>query len=302
MKSKYFAVLMFAAATAGCAAPAMDNPEEDAVQSSSDFLTLAECATQRDKCFQNNPFFGFFTCPVQYTQCVATASNGLPAQVTSAIRDAAACARENTECLEAAETADDALACGVENAECIAAIVDANLPQVVTDTAQCVEAAGHCIRASETVQDLDDCAEGLEQCALDVVVEVLPPAVGEVVSDVGMCVNELDACIEDATSPAQLAACQQTDIRCVADSLGVDLPDVPVAEAIQCAETAATCTLEARSIDDVQDCAADLVACNARLNDPEATLTCEQKWTQCLLRNPFAFFQCAAELNLCRAN
>ena len=60
---------------------------------SAEKLTTSQCATQRDTCLKNNPLFGILVCPLQYTQCVATASNGLPAQVNSAISDAAACTK-----------------------------------------------------------------------------------------------------------------------------------------------------------------------------------------------------------------
>jgi hypothetical protein len=309
MKANHFAVLMFAVAAAtGCAAaPVPDHEEatldESSLQATISELTLAECATQRDTCLRNNPFFGFFTCPLQYTQCVATASNGLPAQVTNAISDAAACTRQQASCLGNAETAAERLACTQQQARCVADIVDANLPQVVDDTLECVEGAITCIRASESAGDLAGCAETLEDCAVDVVVDVLPPEVGMVVEDIAACNNTLANCIDAAETPAALAACNQAQIRCVASSLGVTLPPVPVAEALQCAEDAAECTLDARSAADVRACAADLVECNQSLvNGPNSPQTCEQKWTECLVRNPFNFVQCAIDLTTCRAN
>jgi len=303
MKSHHIAVLAFAAAVSGCAATAVPDHEQLEVQSATEALTLQECATQRDTCFQNNPFFGFFTCPLQYTQCAATASNGLPAQVSNAISDAAACARANTACLRNAENPGEVLECGVENAECVAEIVDANLPQVVTGTVECVDGAIDCIQASESVSDLAGCADTLEDCAVDVVVDALPPEVATAVEAVAACNAALASCIDDATTPAGLAACEQTQIRCVASSLGVTLPQVPVAEALQCAEDAAVCTLESRSVADVRACAADLVECNQSVvNGPNRPQTCDQKWTECLVRNPFGFFLCAAEYQTCTAN
>ena len=306
MKAIQIAVLMIVAAATGCAAaPVQDETallEEGEVQSVEQAVTLQECATQRDTCFRNNPFFGFFTCPLQYTQCAATASNGLPAQVASAINDAQACARQNVTCLNSSESAADRLECAEQNAACVAEIIDANLPQVVTGTVECVDGAITCIRASESVSDLAGCAETLEDCAVDVVVDVLPPEVGAVVEDVAACNAALGTCIGAATSPAGLAACNQTQVRCVADALGVTLPQIPVAEALQCAEDAAECTLDARSAADVRAGAADLVECNQSLvNGPNQPQTCEQKWTECLVRNPFNFFQCAVDLTSCRS-
>jgi hypothetical protein len=303
MKLHYLAVLAFAAAVSGCAASPVLDHEELEVQSAVEALTLAECAAQRDTCFQNNPFFGFFTCPLQYTQCAATASNGLPAQVSNAIADAAACARANTACLRNAENSGEVLECGVANAECVAEIVDANLPPVVTGTVECVDGAVDCIQASETLSDLAGCAETLEDCAVDVVTDALPPEVVTAIEDIGECNSALASCVDAATSPAALAACNQTQIRCVAGSLGVTLPEVPVAEALQCAEDAAECTLDARSPADVRACAADLVECNQSVvNGPDRPQTCEQKWTECLVRNPFNFFQCAADYDTCVAD
>src|SRR5882672_3421410 len=146
MKAKYISVLIISA-VAGCAAGGPtgatgETSEEGPVkQSAPQALTLAECATQRDTCFLNNPFFGLFTCPVQYAQCQTTASNGIPAAVTSAISDTAACARTEASCLNAAKNAASRLQCTQKAADCVAAVVDARLPPVVTGTAMCIDNA-----------------------------------------------------------------------------------------------------------------------------------------------------------------
>jgi hypothetical protein len=51
------------------------------------------------------PLFGIFTCPAQYTQCVATATNGIPAQVAAAISDARDCRTQAVTCRANATTA-----------------------------------------------------------------------------------------------------------------------------------------------------------------------------------------------------
>ena len=301
MNIKDVTALVFAAvATAGCAAAPVQ--DKASVEGSAEALTVQECATQRDTCIARNPLFGFFTCPVQYTQCVATASNGIPAEVTSAITDAQACASAQAKCLRNANTAAKILACNTTEAQCVADIVDARLPPVVSGTVDCVQDAVACVRASETVNDVAGCGDTLEDCAVDQVVSTLPPEVGQAVTDTRACLDALDDCNIEASTPAQLTACAQTEIRCVATALGVTLPNVPVAEAVQCAEDAANCTSKARSVPDVRACAADLVECNQSIANGPAPLTCQQKWTQCLVANPFNFFQCAAELAACQDN
>src|SRR5258706_11990290 len=123
MKTKVVTLILLAACVAGCAA----SVEHDApVATSADALTVQECATRRDTCFRQNPLFGLFTCPGQYAQCLATASNGIPAQVTSAITDTVACADAARACRVAA-TPSQLPQCTADEAACIAAIVDARL-------------------------------------------------------------------------------------------------------------------------------------------------------------------------------
>src|ERR1700689_1575790 len=88
----------------GCAASVDGQGSSEQTASSSETLTVAQCASQRTTCVANNPLFGLFTCPLQYNQCVATASNGLPAQVNSAIADAAACTKTALACTNDATT------------------------------------------------------------------------------------------------------------------------------------------------------------------------------------------------------
>jgi hypothetical protein len=297
MNHKLLVALLMAAAAAGCAAPVQD---ETSVHSASAALTAQECAAQRDSCFAENPLFGLFTCPLQYAQCAATASNGIPAQVTSAIRDTATCTRAQASCLADASKPSEVLACTETEAQCVAAIVDAQLPKVVTGTAQCVDDAVGCIRTSETASDLAGCADTLEACGLEQAVSALPPEVAEVVDDVGQCAAALRSCTVEAANPVQLTACSQAEIRCVAHSLGVTLPQELAAEALQCGDAAASCTLDARSVAAVRECAADLTECTSSVANPDAPLSCEQRWTPCLVRTSFDFLQCSVELINCR--
>ncbi|MDB4971695.1 MAG: hypothetical protein JWN48_36 [Myxococcaceae bacterium] len=289
----------------GCAAPGEDNApaESDSVQQQTQDLTLSECAAQRDTCFSKNPLFGVFTCPAQYTQCSATASNGLPAEVSSAIADAADCTSAALKCVNGANSVTKTAVCTENEAQCVAAIVDVDLPNVVEGTAACVDASVSCINKARSVSDLANCATSLSGCAVEQVQAVIPAEVGQVVGEVNTCRTELDGCIAAAANATALAACSEDSAVCVADTLHVTLPNVPVSKVVDCAETAATCALHVSSVRDVSACATALSSCagnvvgSVELPKP---LTCEQKWTACMASNPLNFFKCSSALNSCQ--
>lgn len=299
MKATFIGTLIIVA-LAGCAASAPPESSDEGAavaESAPQALTLAECAAQRDKCYAQNPLFGLLTCPLQYTQCTVTASNGIPAAVTSAINDTAACARTAATCLGKATNAAGALQCRQAEADCVAAVVDARLPPVVTGTAQCIDDAVSCVRASETTNDVAGCAGDLQNCAVDQAVSALPPAVGTAITDINACTNQLRVCTNEAGSASDLETCREEDVSCVGNALGVPIPQAPIADALRCAEAAADCTLDASSAAELGACADDLRKCNGDIAKQE--LTCAQKWTQCLAQNPFAFLPCAAALATC---
>jgi len=303
MRQSTIATLALAVSSlVGCAAPVEDEAPQEV--SGQEFkLTLAECGAQQDECFRKNPLFGLFTCPAQYAQCTATASNGLPAEVSSAVADAAACTSKAVRCRAAAGSPAALLACTTDEAECVAEIVGVDLPDVVEGTAECVEGAVSCIDDARRATDLAGCAESLAGCAVDQVKEVLPPEVGEAIDAVSACQVALETCISRAETATALAECSEDGAGCVASGLGVTLPDVPVSEVVACTEKATSCTLDASSIREVRECATGLSACAADIVgsvDVPAELTCEQKWTACLTKNPFNFLQCGADLNSCR--
>jgi len=299
LSNPYAYALAFAATTGACAAPPQ---AEDSIAESTAALTADECASQRDACFKANPILGLLTCPAQYAQCTRTASDGLPAQVSSAITDAEECIKEARSCVLEASGATGAARCAADEAQCVAAIVGAHLPKVVEGTAACVDSTVECIRSSEVVSDLAGCAGTLESCAVEQIQAVLPPEVVKVVSDVTSCTTALNGCIAEATRPSALTACTETEAKCIAQSLGVTLPDVPVAKVVDCAQTAAECTLDASSASDVTACARGLTSCAAAAvgvgGDPKPQ-TCEQKFTTCMGRNPLNFLKCGAELSGC---
>jgi hypothetical protein len=305
MRQSAIATLALAASSfaIGCAAPEADEAPSEELSSQAQELTLDECAKQRDTCFSKNPLFGLFTCPAQYTQCTATASNGIPAEVASAVSDAAGCTKAGIDCLADASNAAETLACTTTEAECVADIVGVDLPDVVEGTAQCTGNAVDCIDAAKRVSDLGKCAEALAGCAVDQVQAVLPPEVGEVISDVSQCQVKLETCIAGAETATALASCSEEGAKCVAAGLDVTLPDVPVSEVVSCTEKATSCTLDASSIREITACASALSSCAADVVgsvDVPEQLSCEQQWTACLAKNPLNFFQCGAGLSSCR--
>ncbi|HKP64545.1 MAG TPA: hypothetical protein VJV78_47740 [Polyangiales bacterium] len=297
MNLKPFSILMLAAVAAGCSAA--NEPERSAVQGSSNALTLEECADQRDECLGRNQPLGLLLCPLQYNQCVLTASNGIPAEVATAVGDTAMCAQTALRCRGSAEGATDVLKCTQTEADCIADVIGANLPPIVTGTAACIDDAASCVGDAESVADVTACRRKLEACARDEAISALPPEVSDAIKKINACISTLNTCTGDASSPGELAGCAQDEAECVAKGLGV-IPPPRVDAAVDCAEAAVNCTLDASDPAALRACAATLVSCNARIGNPDAPLTCEQQWTECLVKDPFNFVQCGAKLNTCR--
>jgi hypothetical protein len=285
----------------GCATTVERQGSPEKTAASTQSVTLADCASQRDSCFANDPLFGLFICPAQYNQCTLTASNGLPAQVNQAISDAAACSSADRECLSAASTPTQVAACARTEAQCVASIVQVHLPTVVSGTATCVDDAIKCINSSEMVSDLTTCANNLQSCAVTQVQSVVPPEVGKAIGSISSCQTTLNSCISAASTPADITACSQADANCVANGLGVTLPDVSISGVVKCAQTAADCTLDATTVSAVTACANTLTSCTTEAVGSSAPppMTCAQKWTGCIAQNPLNFATCDAQLLTC---
>jgi hypothetical protein len=287
----------------GCAAPDQEpSQSDDLTAGAQQDLTVSECGTQRDACFRKNPLFGLFTCPAQYTQCVATASNGIPGEVTAAIADAADCTSTYTQCV--AKNPGGVAGCTAAQADCVATIVGVELPAVVDGTAGCVDDAVSCIDGSKRVSDLTNCAKDLSSCAVEQAASLVPPEVGEVIDGANQCRLDLNACVAAAETPVAIAQCTEDSATCVAQTLHVTLPNVPLDEVGDCADSATQCALDARKLSDITTCATNLTACAGKvIGDTTGVpkpLTCEQKWTACVAKNPFGFFSCGADLASCK--
>jgi hypothetical protein len=286
---------------AGCAANVDGQGGTEQEGTSAQALTVTQCASQRTACFANNPLFGLFTCPAQYAKCALTASNGLPAQINQAVSDAAACNTADLECTNAATTAPELVACTTTEAECVGAILQVTLPTIVTGTATCVENSIKCVNAAEVVSDLTTCANNLASCAVAQAETVVPEQVGVVIGDVNTCNTTLNSCIAAAATPVDLTTCSVTGATCVASALGVTLPS-EIEGVIQCTQTAASCALQSTDPENVAYCANTLASCAAAAvgaNSNPPLLTCAQKWTACIAKNPFNFLACDHQLATC---
>lgn len=289
------------AVLSGCTQVTTTEPE---VGVSTEALTLAECGKQRDACIAKNGLFGLLTCNAQYTTCSATASNGVPAQVTEAAAAAAECTTNLDDCVLAATKPSELAACAEEQAACVADIVnvtlpalDLSLPPVVSGAGDCADAGIDCIQAAKAVTDLTACGETLADCAADVV------ETGTAIDDVVECGLSLDDCVAAATTPTALAKCGEEQALCVTTALEVPLPNVPVSDVVNCAETAADCTLAAESIGDVLDCTEALADCSQAVADSidaPKVVDCQAQWTVCMFQNPFGFKKCGDELRICQ--
>lgn len=288
-------------ATACTGAPEQASFEVDAA-ASGQALTLEDCASQRDACFAESPVLGLLTCPAQYTQCTAAVASGIPREVASAVQDARECVRAGVACTAEAGSPLQVAECAEDEAQCVAAIVDIELPRVVEGTAECVRSTVDCLEASETRGDVADCGSELRSCAVEQAVSVVPPEVAETISDVVDCNNAVRGCVAEASNAEGVTECAEREAACIANSLDVDLPDVPLSEVVGCAENAGRCALDANSIATVAACADSLRQCAVGIVEAiEAPqeLTREQKWTVCVGNDPLAFLRCGAQLAGC---
>lgn len=295
--SSLLALLPLASATGCTSETAEAQPVE--VGSKASALKLSECVEQRNGCLSDSIGYDRVACRVRYAECLVTAEDGVPQQLIDAARDTAECARGRWECGEEAggRPVDQAI-CVEDEAQCVAAIVGVELPQVVEDTDACVNQAMSCLDSAEVPSDLASCGSELRECAIDVAKTVAPPALGDALGNVNECLNDLDSCVIAAETPPDVTSCSIDEGLCVAEGLGVPVPDdLPGVDLTKCATTAASCTLQARNFDSYDSCVRGFNRCVEGVVEEE--LTCEQRWTQCIADRPLAFPVCNLELLGC---
>lgn len=299
-KSSLSAVAVVVSSLVGCAASDQEPAQGEQLGSQTSELTVADCDKQLEKCLNDYPVFGVFTCPAQHAQCALSAEDGVPAQVASTVASVAACRQTADKCIVATPTG--AAGCRATQAQCVAAVVGVELPAIVDGTAACVDNVTKCIDGASRTETLAECGNSYSKCAIDQASTVLPPEVGQVIGDTNKCRITLDSCVVAAETPAAIADCNIANANCLAGALDIILPDVPVAEVLDCAEKAGDCAVAARSAADVTKCQDDLRLCNADIVGTVKVppqLTCEQKWTACIGRTPFGFITCGAEFAKC---
>jgi len=265
-------------------------------------LTIEQCQAELDACLDESGLIGLVTCNLDYTLCIATSEEGLPAAVADAIDEAQACRADLDECVRAAETPMDLAGCAEDQAVCVAGILDIEIPEVVTGAVECADDGVECINSAETLADLQACGETMTACAVENATSVLPDPVGDAINAVTACNLALDDCIRAATAPSELAACGEAQAQCVGAGLGVDVPDLPGSEIASCNEESVACTMDARSVSDLTACAEGLRACVTGVVDiPDLPdpVQCQLDWVRCLVENPLGFIPCAQELRSC---
>lgn len=90
---------------------------------------------------------------------------------------------------------------------------------------------------------------------------LLPDPVFDTVSSVEDCTAELAECVVGFEVPSEAVECNEDYVQCVAGSLDVPVPDLPLADTVACAEDAAECTLGSSSVREIAGCGAVLTSC-----------------------------------------
>jgi hypothetical protein len=227
------------------------------------------------------------------------AEDGAPQPVVMAAAQAAACARTELDCANAAPGDKERAACVDAEAQCVAALIGAKLPQVSLANSACVEQALDCIDRAQASEQLPSCGGNLQSCADAVALAAMPPAVSQAVGEVSECRNALDACVIAAKKPEEIPACSEQESRCVAQGLQVPVPDnVPPGNLIDCAAVAVVCTLAATNLDSLDSCTRAFDRCV--VGDARQPLTCAERWTQCVADQPLLLPICSLELLGCQ--
>ena len=297
IRSLSFVALVTLAAV-GCG----EAPHSPSASASLAALSQEDCIAERDACFRANPLFGLLSCPPQYAQCTAAAQSGVAKEVAAAVTEVTACTRAAAGCV-AEGGVDGVTDCALREAKCVASVVDVELPKVVEGTAKCVDGAVECVNGAENAGDLAGCGLALESCALEQAKSVVPKEVVEVIDGVSTCTSTLEGCIAEAANAAGVTACTERQVTCVAGTLGVELPKLPLSKAVECTEEAAECALDAGNLRGVTACADSLRKCAVGVveqTDAPEQLSCEKKWTVCVGNDPLKILVCAAELAGCK--
>lgn len=114
-----------------------------------------------------------------------------------------------------------------------------------------------------------------------------------------VCRTELDACVSAAQIPADIDVCSEREARCIAAEMQVEVPEgVPLEVLVQCTATATECALTALNPDSLYGCTLALSQCiDGVIVD---SLSCLERFDQCVAADPLLLPICSLELLVCR--
>jgi hypothetical protein len=286
----------------GCGSPDTASPgqgaaSEDEIASVQQKETPAQCNTDLSTCIgKAKNIFDIFSCDATYATCLTT--NITPPIVTQTVNSLDSCRTTLATCSAAIKTPGDLAKCQVDAVTCTANAFTAPIVQTVAGAVACVDGAATCAGKATSAQDIAACGQTFTNCAEEAASAVLPPIVATAVDGVASCTATLGTCITAAGGPTAITQCNGAEVTCVGNALGVSIPNP--AGAVTCAENAAKCVNAARSIDDLNACTDGLATCVKNLN-PANPFNCDIAFTQCVAKNPFNIFQCAADDQKCHA-
>lgn len=296
------AALSYLICLPGCGSPDTGAPSsgptaEEEVASVGQKETPAECNTDLQSCLQKaKNIFDLFSCDATYATCLA--SNVTPPIVTTTVNSLDQCRTTLTTCTTAAKTPGDLAKCQVDAVTCTATAFATPIAQTAAAAITCVDGAATCAGKAKSAQDIAACGQTFAKCAEEAATAVLPPIVVTAVNGVTDCTATLGTCVAAAKTPADITTCNGAEVTCIGKALNVNIPNP--AGAVSCAETAAKCVTGARSASDLTTCTDGLATCVKNLN-PGSPFNCEIAFTQCVAKNPFNIFQCAADDQKCHA-
>lgn len=275
-------------------------PASDAAACAEDAASCVEAATSvADLTACGN---ALVDCAEDAASATAGSVPGVPSGVTDALDGVRACTDDLRSCVQSAQTPSALLSCQETQASCVADSLGVNLPDpsAVTD---CADDAAQCVQNASSVQDVASCSEAFADCAgtaaQDIVGDLpLPDELTSAVSTVSTCADDARACIQAAQSPSDLVACQEAQVTCVTDALGVDVPSPE--DVVQCATSATDCVLSAGSLSDLDGCVDSLTSCVELPTTGLPLVDCSTQFTQCLAQNPFGALQCAEQARQCQ--
>jgi hypothetical protein len=218
----------------------------------------------------------------------------LPAKVRDAAYAVRDCKDELVMCVGDSARPSAVTACNEDYANCVADVLGVDLPDVpVEEVVSCAEEAVECTLSAYNLRDLAACTTGLTGCAVEATHVI------DIIHSVNECTTATASCVIKARRPSALARCGEAEVDCIAGTLDINLPDIPLSEATACAEQAVVCTGHSHRLSDITACTGQLVSCAGETIEAVPVIDCATVFSTCLLANPLRFLQCAQESQSC---